>query len=239
MIKFFRKIRQEMLTKNQYFNYFLFALAEIFLVVVGILIAFQIDNWSEQEKRKIEEKKMLVEIKTALEEDVKTISRNIKTHRRYKASCEILLEVLSTNTPYSDSLDVHFGRMSNHSNFFPNISAYETLKSKGLDLISNDVLKIQIADYYEHDIKLAFAFEKTNESIYPIAVEMYYENFDSWKFLNSAKPRDFESLQKTPKFQSYLYSTASIREMEINMFQRLLGDCSSLIDLIQDNLNKQ
>ena len=54
MIKFFRKIRQSLITENKPGKYLKYALGEIILVVIGILIALQINNWNEQ--RKIENK---------------------------------------------------------------------------------------------------------------------------------------------------------------------------------------
>lgn len=55
MITFLRKIRQKLIRENQVTRYLIYAIGEIFLVVIGILIALQIDNWNEeQNKRKIE-----------------------------------------------------------------------------------------------------------------------------------------------------------------------------------------
>jgi len=51
MIKFFRKIRQEMLTKNKIGKYLFYAFGEIVLVVIGILIALSINNWNENQKK--------------------------------------------------------------------------------------------------------------------------------------------------------------------------------------------
>ena len=59
MIKFFRKIRQNLLSEGKTGKYFKYAIGEIVLVVIGILIALQINNWNESRKMKIEEKKML------------------------------------------------------------------------------------------------------------------------------------------------------------------------------------
>ncbi|MBT8306228.1 MAG: hypothetical protein KJN85_04770, partial [Maribacter sp.] len=50
MIKFFRKIRQQLLIENRTGKYLLYAIGEIVLVVIGILIALQINNWNEEKK---------------------------------------------------------------------------------------------------------------------------------------------------------------------------------------------
>jgi hypothetical protein len=55
MIKFFRKIRQKLLSENKFSKYLLYAIGEIVLVVIGILIALQINNWNNNHKLEKEE----------------------------------------------------------------------------------------------------------------------------------------------------------------------------------------
>ncbi|CAN0605597.1 unnamed protein product, partial [Ectocarpus sp. 12 AP-2014] len=61
MIKFFRKIRQNLLSESKFSKYLIYAIGEIILVVIGILIALQINNWNEKQK---EEKSELLILKT-------------------------------------------------------------------------------------------------------------------------------------------------------------------------------
>jgi len=63
MIKFFRHIRKSLLMENKTSKYFKYAIGEIVLVVIGILIALQINNWNEESKNKTFELKMLSEVK--------------------------------------------------------------------------------------------------------------------------------------------------------------------------------
>ncbi|MGB5481605.1 MAG: DUF6090 family protein, partial [Eudoraea sp.] len=62
MIKFFRKIRQNLLMENKTGKYFKYAIGEIVLVVIGILIALQINNWNESSKQRIEEVRLLEKV---------------------------------------------------------------------------------------------------------------------------------------------------------------------------------
>jgi hypothetical protein len=50
MLRFFRQIRQRLRTDNKFSKYLLYAIGEILLVVIGILIAFQVDSWNEDRK---------------------------------------------------------------------------------------------------------------------------------------------------------------------------------------------
>ena len=63
MIKFFRKIRQKLLTENKFGRYLTYAIGEIILVVIGILIALSINNWNEKRKESQIEIKALIDLK--------------------------------------------------------------------------------------------------------------------------------------------------------------------------------
>ena len=62
MIKFFRHIRKSLLEENKTLKYFKYAIGEIVLVVIGILIALTINNYSEKKKERIKEQAFLKEI---------------------------------------------------------------------------------------------------------------------------------------------------------------------------------
>ena len=59
MIKFFRKIRQKLVSENKFSRYLLYAIGEIILVVIGIILALQLNNWNEQRKLKAQEAELL------------------------------------------------------------------------------------------------------------------------------------------------------------------------------------
>jgi hypothetical protein len=59
MISFFRKIRQNLLSQNRVTRYLVYAFGEIFLVVIGILIALQVNNWNEGKKTLEQERRIL------------------------------------------------------------------------------------------------------------------------------------------------------------------------------------
>jgi len=86
MIKFFRRIRQQLLTENKFSKYVLYAIGEIVLVVIGILIALQINTWNEDRVKKIALKEHLKNMIENLNQDIKTnqgISKNIEGFRFY------------------------------------------------------------------------------------------------------------------------------------------------------------
>lgn len=83
MIKFFRKIRQNMIKENRVSKYMLYAIGEIILVVIGILIALQINNWNENRKSENDKQKLMFALKqeflinkSALEVHLKGLHKN-------------------------------------------------------------------------------------------------------------------------------------------------------------------
>lgn len=66
MFRFFRTLRQRLLTENKFSKYLLYAIGEILLVVIGILIALQVDNWNEERKRQKEISQLLLDIEQDL-----------------------------------------------------------------------------------------------------------------------------------------------------------------------------
>jgi Family of unknown function (DUF6090) len=69
MIKFFRKIRQKLLSENKFSKYLVYAIGEVFLVMIGILLAFQVNQWNEKRKEQLLELDLLSEVRESLKED--------------------------------------------------------------------------------------------------------------------------------------------------------------------------
>ena len=107
MIKFFRRIRQQLLTENKFSRYLIYAIGEILLVVIGILLALQINNWNENQKQQHFANKLLLDIKTSLINNYVQLNFVIDYNKEGIASAEIILNHLNNNLAYHDSLDLH------------------------------------------------------------------------------------------------------------------------------------
>ena len=78
MIKNFRKIRQKLLSEKKFSKYLLYAVGEIILVVVGILIALSINNWNDERKDNLKGKNILQQLKTEFKRDSIDLSNYVK-----------------------------------------------------------------------------------------------------------------------------------------------------------------
>src|SRR5210317_532577 len=82
MIKFFRNIRQNLLNEGKTTNYLKYAIGEIVLVVIGILIALQINNWNETRKDRLKEKELKIALLSDFEETKKRLQETINKQER-------------------------------------------------------------------------------------------------------------------------------------------------------------
>ncbi len=235
MIKFFRKIRQKMLTENKFSKYFVYAIGEIILVVIGILIALQINNWNEQNKSKKEEMKILNEIKISLARDLKYMSINLRSDSSSIRHLKIIKEQLQLEKPTIDSLNYFYQSLLFTNSVDITTGPYETLKSKGLDLISNDSLRNGIVYYYEQTSK--YYIDKNFFLDKNFTVEYCTKLFNTVAFVSEQIiPNDYESLRKDMVFLNLL----NTKMEEIRFKNRVLIDAKkevqNLIDIIDVEL---
>lgn len=135
---------------NKASKYFLYALGEIILVVIGILIALQINNWNENQKSIKDERYVLTEVLKNLEEDAGLVDEIIIQRQKAKKAIKTLQIFLNSKTNDSDSLQFHLVNLLTFERYFPINNAYEILKSKGLQL-SNNELTTKISRYYDYE----------------------------------------------------------------------------------------
>ncbi len=150
MIKFFRKIRQSLLNQNKVSKYLLYAIGEIALVVIGILIALQINNRNERAKLVQKETEILHLFDESLSTDLKKFAYIIKFYERSKGSIFRVLDHLENDLPYQDTLAYDFFNttLTYEQTSFIN-GPFETLKSAGVELISNPKLRKKILEIYD------------------------------------------------------------------------------------------
>ena len=195
MIKFFRKIRKNLVSENRLTRYLLYAIGEIVLVVIGILIALQINNWNEDNKGKAFEREMLSQIQDNLKKDkAKLIEIHASFTKAIASADKILAIGPEDNIP--DSLRYWLAYFIQFERFQPITNSYEALKSRGLDQVSNKELRLLLGEYYDdeisHTIKSVGDIEKSfNDEWVPI-MEQYIVDFKFKEFLIVSDPSIFQ-----------------------------------------------
>lgn len=160
MIKFFRKIRYNLLETGKTSKHLKYAIGEIILVVIGILIALQINNWNEFNKERENEKIILNEIRENLKFDLEDFESNIANLQNKIISAKTILKIIDNNSDYNDSIGYFFYYLKTYPHFSNKSNGYNLLKSKGLDIIQNDSIRKRITDLYEDRYKYLITYEK-------------------------------------------------------------------------------
>lgn len=196
MLRFFRQIRQRLLIENRISKYLLYAVGEILLVVIGILIALQIDNWNENRLQIEKSHHILREIRENIEFNTDRFKEQIEEEYAVIHSIDVVLDNLSHARGYHDSLAFHFLNVA----YFPSpiwkSAGYENLKSYGVDIIRSDSLRTAIIDLYEgiyanlDDIS-QISYDNAANSIWPLYTQLFKTE--------SSKPgQDFRTLKVIP-----------------------------------------
>ena len=149
MISLFRKIRQSFLQQQKITQYLAYAFGEIFLVVIGILIALQINTWNELKKTRAYELKMLQELKSTLERDRGYFASQLPRLTTKQNAANRLLTMLENKEENLDTLNRYFSNLRFEVLFQYNSGAYGSIKSGGIDKISNDSIRAKMAGIYE------------------------------------------------------------------------------------------
>ncbi|TFG77054.1 MAG: hypothetical protein E4H26_03780 [Flavobacteriales bacterium] len=172
MIRYFRKFRLQFLKENNTGKYLKHAIGEIVLVMIGILLALQVNNWNEGRKKHVLIKSQLLNLVASLRSDSIMWSRTMNVNEFRSSSIEYLLEKADQTFnagpslpkadstfiwqgPYPDSLDMKFIRKSfswftrGFNNVVVDRTALNEINNLGLySEIKNDQLKGKIHDYY-------------------------------------------------------------------------------------------
>ncbi len=157
MIKFFRTIRQRMLKENHFSRYFLYAIGEIVLVVIGILIALQINTWNEGRRSAEQETLYLHRLLAENRLDLETFAGSIKDLEKGNETIVAMSEAMTgASTP--DSVLIRgasgfLGYGSIYPIFTSSRSTFEDLSSTGnLKVLRNTALRERIVKHYaRHD----------------------------------------------------------------------------------------
>jgi len=245
MLTFFRRIRKGLLDGGATRKYILYAIGEILLVMIGILLALQVNNWNEEQKTKIFEKNMLEKMQEALNHDLADLGSDIEMHRESLKSQELILRWLQSDRPYSDSLCYHFARSNSFTSFISDDSPFETLKIYGIDIISNDSLQKQISSLYEFRYDFLAEVEGVfNDFIKRMLIlnAKYFSDppwdINSTEFFGCMHPNSQEQIRNASDYEYHFKLCMELNKHKMNTMTATLSDLKDLIKMIDSELAK-
>ena len=163
MLKIFIKIRKNLLTENNFSKYLLYAIGEIFLVVIGIMIALQINNWNNGKIERKEEEKSYLNIKRQITDDKNALLKVIDHNNYYAGTYQYGVNIIiSGNRSKIDSLAKVAMGLSQFSDFHNSGNIYQTLvNSGGLKLLKNSKITSAI-----QQLETTYTFANKLENIH-------------------------------------------------------------------------
>lgn len=216
MIKLFKNIRKNLLNEGKTSKYFKYAIGEIVLVVIGILIALQINNWNEVKKTKTLETKILKELHNNLVLDIDEIYNDVTYMDSINKACSTIKTYLETNDLPNEYLFKTLSILRVTPHFDPNKSGYQLLQSKGVEVISNDSLRNAISLLYERAYPYYRRYEEERLRFHalhsePVLLNYLHMNFDlSSKYYGNfiISIEDYKKLKEDSNFLKLLSAIA-------------------------------
>lgn len=167
MLKFFRKIRQKLLQQNRITQYLVYAVGEIFLVVIGILIALQVNNANQRRLDNIKRNEYIIRIKGDIESDLKHLDElvdglgkeNVENIDRYFGFFN------QGGQPLEVFVDSALKTPLNKFRYLPNRHSFEDMKSSGNIQFLTDEQRGALADLIAQQDFTIIMFEKMIDQI--------------------------------------------------------------------------
>lgn len=246
MIQFFRKIRQRMLTENKFSKYLIYAIGEIALVVIGILIALQINarvKWNENRNLEIE---YLNAFSYELEEDISFYKNLINSLGLQNKSVRNVIEVIENpQEVILDSLQfINDYRKGGFGDVLDRSSVtWKELQSTGqMALIQNKNLIRKFFEYYDFAERFALDFKKFPLEQRLIAREIehglfnlnehddYYKN---WRHDQIPRKEVFEYVRTNKKLLYHLKSVLISSKVQMELGEEVLVLAEEILDSIK------
>ena len=144
---------------------------EFLSIFIAVVSAFALNNWNDTKNANKSESKILIEIANGLEKDLEDIKQNKHGHEQGISACKYFRNAMSNKNVNPDSLMIHYNNLTRDYISIQNTAGYQTLKSRGLELIKNDSLRLKIISLYEFDYQI---LRKLEEEYYEM---QFHENY--------------------------------------------------------------
>ncbi len=239
MLKFFRNIRKNLLAEGKTTKYFKYAIGEIFLVVIGILIALQISNWNENRKLKQQERSYYCKISEDLSSDLLNLERSkISLEERIVVLDRFLINLLKIQDDKSVLLNDYLAAVRSYR-FIPSKAAIVDVTSSGkLENLKNQELKNSILNYYA-EVDHAMQIIEVNIDLLT-SVSGYSSNTDfgiqEVPFYKNAYSKELQGLLKSVEWQKDVNHPIFIEfKNQMNLAIIICEREKQLIEIIEEN----
>jgi len=247
MIPFFRRIRKQLANDNKPLKYLRYAIGEIVLVVIGILIALQINNWNQERQQRQKEKKILMELKRDLVSNDSILQHEIEFQESTVEKITVIIEHLKKKNPFNDTISLYLKHAMYPERIQFVSSAYESLKSMGIDIISSGPLRGDIAYLFTNEFPFVSTWLRDAGQEYAnLMLPFYIKFFEFTDELSAVTPSfnpnetrltaDYENLSISKEFINVLSMKRSLKRAVISRQTRLQDRVKKTINTIDNEL---
>ncbi|MFC4720953.1 DUF6090 family protein [Geojedonia litorea] len=238
MIKFFRHIRQTLIMENKTSKYLKYAIGEIILVVIGILIALSINNWNEARKDRQKEQLFLHKLSSNLNEDITSLknilhSDSLLIHDLTSLSQEILTVKHTRELTFKNNARYKYFKFS------ANTSLYDNMIATGqIGLFRNDTIFDALTNYYKRATQMNNGIDESLKN-YSREIESFYLRFDHVKNNIELPKKTIDDYKNEPFVLNSLHGKNGLLTFQIRNYTALLTECKSLLKVVQSEIDKK
>lgn len=236
MIKFFRNKRLSLLNEGKTTRYLKYAIGEIVLVMIGILLALQVNNWNEERKKAKLEKDLLIQFVRDITEDTLSLNFEFQRFENVAQNAEFLKEKLNSDLPYEQRMDTAFAVIATLNIREANYLTYHKVKDLGMGIISSDSLRYYLTTYYESSEHLK-SVERYYEVDKYFRATIYPKYFKAYQFGRLAIPTDYHLLKESNEFRIALDYVINDVKFYSNWSKRRKEIAVLLLKMIKQELN--
>lgn len=214
------------------------AAGELILIVTGILVALAISDWNDRRIERIQELALLEEIRSALVADLESLQSNLEAFNAAAGRIERLTGLLEEKPPYDPMMDALFGAVYGIGVTNLNTAPYETLKSVGLQSISNRELRSHVAKIYDLYYERLLNEHQLDISINVDLMRSYFlTHFRDLVFWKSATPIDYDTVIHDIWFQNMVdYRLAALRSNQLDSYTLTISEIRYVLTLLDREL---
>ena len=255
MFKFFRKIRYNLMETGKTGKYFKYAIGEIVLVMIGILLALQVNNWNNHRLEASKEQMFLKNLKSDFKNNL-TEYKIIygRGEEAYQASVDLLEIIKSDKTIISAKIDTLINKIVNkiQSLDLTSGSIDEIINTGSLNIIKDAELRKQLSNWSYHmadtrddiDIMNAYLFDVfipslTNKTLLRniSGPDHFVSNFGLPKISKSGFKIDYNQTIRTFEFENQVYNNALNYMYTLNAYKVIEAYLLNTLELIEANIN--
>ncbi len=235
MLRFTKGMKLQFLANKRFSNYLIYAIGEIFLIVMGIMIALQINNWNNKKVDRKNELKTYQNIKSQVNEDKKALKEVIEYNTMYLGQYEkAITYILRNNRNAMDTLAYFAMNLSQFSDFHRSANIYETLVNSGdIKLIKNDSIAGRL-----QKLEMTYNFINRLEDIHweliITEVSPVFRGVVNYTTFEIIKPDELYSVD----LQNVFFECVHLAQVKDAVYQKAMNEMAVIIEMLEAELDE-